>query len=101
MIVYNVTVKVDASIAYAWIDWMQKEHIPDMIATGCFTHAQVLHLYELDDETGITYAVQYHARSRELYEKYLEEHAAVLRKKAVDKWGDRFVAFRSVMKIVN
>lgn len=100
MIIYNVTVKVDAAIAGAWLDWMQKEHIPEMISTGCFTHASILHLYEQDDEEGVTYAIQYHALSRELYEKYLEEFAAGLRKKGQEKWGDRFIAFRSVMKIV-
>lgn len=100
MIIYNVTVKADTSIAGAWLDWMQKEHIPEMIDTGCFTHANILHLYEQDDEEGVTYAIQYHALNRESYEKYLEEFAAGLRKKALDKWGDRFVAYRSVMKIV-
>jgi hypothetical protein len=101
MIIYNVTVKVDPAIAGGWLDWMQKEHIPEIIATGCFTHANILHLFELDDEEGITYAIQYHALSREKYMKYIEEFAPALRKKALEKWGDRFIAFRSVMKIVS
>jgi hypothetical protein len=100
MIVYNVTVKVDSEIATAWLDWLQKEHIPAMIATGCFTHANVLHLYEQDDEEGITYAIQYHALSRERYEEYIEKHASTLRHAAFEKWGDRFIAFRSVMKVI-
>ncbi len=101
MLIYNVTVKVEHAIATGWLDWMQKEHIPDMINTGCFTHATMLHLYEQDDEEGITYAIQYHALSQPLYEKYIEEFAPILRKKAQEKWGDHFIAFRSVMKIVH
>ena len=72
MIIYNVTVKVTNDIATAWLDWLQKEHIPDMISTGCFTHANVLHLYEQDDDEGVTYAVQYHALNQDLYQKYLD-----------------------------
>jgi hypothetical protein len=100
MIIYNVTVKVTNDIATAWLDWLQKEHIPDMISTGCFTHANVLHLYEQDDDEGVTYAVQYHALNQDLYQKYLDIHAPVMRKKGQEKWGDHFIAFRSVMKIV-
>lgn len=98
MIIYNVTVKVELPIATAWLDWLQKEHIPEVIATGCFTHANVLHLFEQDDEEGITYAIQYHTLSPDLYDKYIGEFAATMRKKAIDKWGDRFIAYRSVMK---
>ena len=100
MIIYNVTVKVAKDIATPWLDWLSKEHIPDMIATGCFTHANIMHLYEQDDDEGVTYAVQYHALNQELYQKYLDLHAPAMRKKGQDKWGDRFIAFRSVMKIV-
>jgi len=101
MLIYNVTVKVEHAIATAWLDWMQKEHIPEIIATGCFTHANILHLFEQDDEEGITYAIQYHALSQASYEKYIEDHATEMRRKAQDKWGDHFIAFRSVMRIVN
>ena len=101
MIIYNVTVKVESDIAMAWLDWMQKEHVPDMIATGCFTHANILHLFESDDDEGVTYAIQYHALNLQSYQKYLDEYASVLRKKAQEKWGDHFIAFRSVMKIIS
>jgi hypothetical protein len=100
MIIYNVTVKVANDIATAWLDWLQKEHIPDMIATGCFTHANVLHLFEQDDQEGVTYAVQYHALNEDLYQKYLDAYALGMRKKGQEKWGDRFIAFRTVMKIL-
>ena len=40
MIIYNVTVKVDHSIADDWLSWLQQEHIPEIIATECFTDAR-------------------------------------------------------------
>lgn len=101
MIIYNVTVKTDHSITTAWLDWMKEEHIPDIIATGCFTHAHILRLLEVDDTDGPTHAVQYFAESRAAYNRYIEMYAESLRKKAMEKWGNKFIAFRSVMQVVN
>ncbi len=101
MIIYNVTIKVNYSIAAAWLTWLKQEHIPDVIGTGCFNHATILHLIETDDEEGITYAVQYHAESKELYNRYIEIFADEIRKKGIDKWGNQFIAYRTVMQVVN
>lgn len=101
MIVYNVTTKVQHAIAADWLNWLKTEHIPDLVQTGCFTHAVILHLIEADDEEGITYAVQYHAESRALYNRYMEKFAESMRRKAMDKWGDRFISFRTLMHLVN
>ena len=101
MIVYNVTIKVDHSIAADWLAWLKQEHIRDVVGTGCFTHATIFHLFEADDEEGITYAVQYHAKDPALYNQYLSQFADQMRKKAIDKWGNKFIAFRTVMQVVN
>ena len=101
MIIYNVTIKVHESIKQDWLKWLQEEHIPDVINTGCFTHAVILRLMEVDETEGPTYAVQYHAESKGLYNNYIENHAPEMRQKGFDKWGDKFIAFRSVMQVVN
>lgn len=100
MIIYNVTIKLDESIHAAWLEWLQQIHIPEVIATGCFTKASILRLVEVDDSEGPTYAVQYHAESKALYNRYIENHAPEMRQRSFDKWGNRFVAFRSVMQVV-
>ncbi len=101
MIIYNVTTKVDHSITDAWLQWMRDKHIPEVIATGCFHHAVILRLIETDDTEGKTYAVQYHAASKSLYNRYIEQHAAVLRKAVLDKWSNKIIAFNSVLEVVN
>lgn len=101
MIIYNVTVKAEHSIATKWLAWLKEEHIPEIIGTGCFTHATILHLLETDESDGITYAVQYHAESKALYNRYIEKFSEVMRKKATGKWGNQFVVFRSVMEVVH
>ena len=101
MIIYNVTLKVDHSIAEPFIKWMKEEHIHDVVNTGCFTHATVFHLMEADDEEGITYAIQYHAKDHADYKRYIENFADKMRKNTIDKWGNKFIAFRTVMRAVN
>ncbi len=100
-IIYNVTTKVDHRIAGEWLSWLKEEHIPDIISTGCFTNAVILRLIEVDETEGPTYAIQYHAASKALYNRYIETFAETMRKKATEKWGDKFISFRSVLQVVN
>ena len=99
MIVYNVTTKVDHSIAVAWLQWMKEEHIPEVIATGCFSHSRILRLLEVDETDGLTFAIQYEAESKALYNRYIDKYAGELRKKAIEKWEGFITAFRSVMQV--
>lgn len=101
MIIYNETTKVEHNIAAAWLEWMKEEHIPAIIRTGCFTHATILEVIETDNTEGPTYAVQYHADSKALYNQYIREHSTALRKDAFDKWGNQFISFRSVLQVVH
>ena len=101
MIIYNVTTKLDHSIVANWLSWIKEEHIPDIIATGCFSHAVVLRLVEVDDSEGPTFAVQYHAPDKVKYSQYIQQFAESMRKKAMDKWGNKFISFRSVLELVN
>ena len=100
MLIYNVTVQVEKEIAAQWLHWLKHEHIPDLMNTGCFTNYQIVKLLDVDESEAITYAIQYYASSRELLDKYLDEHAAGVRKKGVEKWGERFVAFRTIMEVI-
>lgn len=101
MIIYNVTIKLNWSIHDAWLPWMKTEHIPDVINTGCFVRAQLVRLLEIDDAEGPTYAIQYYANSKEQYDCYISNYAHTMRKKGFDKWGDQFVAFRSLMEVLH
>lgn len=101
MIIYNVTIKPDWSIHDEWVKWMKEEHIPEMLATQQFYDFRMLRLLEVDDAEGPTYAIQYNAHTLEDYKRYIAEFAPAQRQKGLDKWGNKFIAFRSVMQIVN
>lgn len=101
MIIYNVTIKISADIETEWLEWMKHEHLPEMMSTGCFLRHQLVKLLDMDDTEGPTYAAQYYAESREQYDLYIQAHSARLRQQGLARWGDRFIAFRSLMAVVN
>lgn len=101
MIVYNITIKVDPAVLEEWLLWQHEEHIPDIMSTGLFTEYKMFRLLEQDETEGITFVFQYYANSEENYACYIRDHAPLLRKKALQRWGERFIAFRTVMELVN
>lgn len=100
-ILYNVTVKVDAGIAAAWLQWSLSQQIPAVLQTGCFFDFKLVRLLEVDDTEGPTYAIQYFAESKADYNRYMSLHAATFLKQAFSHWGDAFIAFNSVMEILH
>ena len=100
MYIYNVTTIVQHAIHIPWVKWMQEEHIPAVVASGCFTHFQMVRLLETDEAEGVTYATQFFVQSQELYERYVTDFAPALRKVAENQWGDAIFGFRSFMQIV-
>jgi hypothetical protein len=99
-IIYNVTIRVDEAIAVPWLHWLLNEHIPDVMATRCFKEYKVVHLLEMDEREGPTYAIQYVAESKADYNRYIELHATEMRKRSYEKWKEQFIAFRTVMEVV-
>lgn len=100
MFIYNITNSVSNSIHEAWLKWMKEEHIPAVMNTNCFTGYQVLKLHEQHNAEGPTYIIQYFAESKALYNRYIEMYADKLRKETIDKWGENFIAFRTLLEVL-
>ena len=100
MYIYNVTINIDESIHDSWLDWMNKEHIPAMLATGKFSKALMTRVQVEEEMGGITYSVQYRTNSKATLEKYYAEDADKLRAQSKAFEG-KFVAFRTELEIVS
>lgn len=72
-ILYEVTAKVDASMLDAFERYMVDHHVPDLLATGCFTGARVCR----DAESRLR--MSYEAPDQASLHRYLEHHAPGLR----------------------
>jgi hypothetical protein len=100
MIIYNVTIKVENDIVEDWINWMQGEHINDLIATGLFVRCRLCRLLEQDETDGVTFSAQYECDNLEKYNTYISDYAPIMREKGFKRFGGRFIAFRSVMEVL-
>jgi len=101
MILYNVTVKVEHDAHLHWKKWMQEEHIPDVMDTGMFLEYRMCRLLGMDEPDGVTYAVQYFCTDMATLEQYQEQFAAKLQAEHSKKFKDKFVAFRTVLEVVD
>ena len=101
MFIYNVTTQVSWPIHEEWLQWMLHRHIPDILGTGCFIRHQMVQLLEADDTEGPTYAVQYFSHTKDDYLRYTELYATRLLEESLKKWGDNFISFKSLMKVVS
>ena len=100
MYIYNVTINIEEDIHDQWLEWMKKEHIPEMLSTGKFKKALMSRVLVNEEMGGITYSVQYTTESKEMLEKYYAEDAAALRGRSKAFEG-KFVAFRTEMEIIS
>ncbi len=101
MVVYSVTVKVDIEVHDVFKNWLIKEHIPEVMATNRFLGYKMYKVLVHNEQDGITYNIQYQMQSMEQYFLYQEQDAPSLQEKTKSKFGDKFVAFRTLLKEVH
>ena len=100
MYIYNVTVNIDDSVLEEWLKWMKEVHIPDVMNTGLFESNKLCRVM-VDEESGSTYSVQYVVKDMETMQLYQEMYAANLQKEHNDKFKDKYVAFRTMLEILD
>ncbi len=99
MIIYNVTVNIDDSVHDEWLHWMKTKHIPDVVATGCFSSGTIFKLL-VEEESGTSYSIQYRCPNVMAVQRYMKEFAPALQKEHSEKYKDKFVAFRTLLEEV-
>lgn len=101
MIVYSVTCLVDDSIHDEWITWMKEVHLPEVMATGKFISYQMFRIDPHDQEdTGTSYNIHYTLEKREHLQDYSVNHGPALKAKTLAKYGEKVIAFRTVLETV-
>ena len=99
MIIYNVTVSVEESIRTDWLNWMKTEHIPEVMAAAVFTKAQINRVVTNSDSDN-TFAIAYTCLTMEELHQYQLKFSVGLQKKHIARYGDKVVAFRTIMEMI-
>ena len=98
MIVYNISSKVRWEIVEPWLVWQLEEQIPAVLATKLFDGHQLYRLLEQDEEEGPTFVIQFFTTSMERYQEFVTEFAPALQQAGWEKWGNGFIAFRTLLE---
>ena len=99
MIIYSVTVTIDASIEGDWLPWMREVHIPDVMATGYFVERSMQRLLDPKPDKGTaTFNIQYLCKSMAELEAYQKNAAEALQKDHTERYKGRFAAFRTLLE---
>ncbi len=98
MIVYNVTVTVEPEIATSWLRWIKEIHAKEVLETQCFHKFEIYRILDHQVGEAPTYAIKYYTDSIETYEEYIEKHSEALRNKGFELFGNKFIAFRTLME---
>ena len=100
MILYNITFNVSPDIEQDFINWMKDIHIPEVMDTGMFLEHKFFRLLHESEDGSTNYCIQYFTESMAQMIDYEKEHAAVLRTKTHGRYGDKVVAFRTLLETI-
>jgi hypothetical protein len=93
--IYEVTATLnDGNRCAEFEKYMADEHVPDVLATGCFAAA-----FFARAEDG-KYVLAYHVNTPEDVQRYLDTHAAKLRDDVVQRFGDSVSTSRRMLEII-
>lgn len=99
--IYNSTIKVSHAVHEVWLKWLKEKYIPQIMDAGCFDSYRILRLLNVDDTDGPTYALQFTAQSRGALQRFETEYQPEFAALAFAAWGDQFVAFNTIMQVVD
>ena len=98
--IYGVTVNINHDVHDEWLAWMKEQHIPDVMKTGMFTNHLMCRLLGDAESGGVTYNIQYICNSLKEYQQYQEIFAPALQAEHNEKFKEKFVAFRTILEII-
>lgn len=101
MIVYNVTVVVEPEILDEWRVWMKEVHLPEVLATGRFLSCSMYRIHSGNEGEDPSFSIQYQANSMAEYEAYVANEAPALKQKTLDRYGEKVLAFRTILEHVD
>jgi hypothetical protein len=97
MLVYEVTVEVDAEIREAYVAWL-RPHVDEILALRGFTGAEIFEVVDpVCDDGWIGLCTQYRLADPAALEAYLRDHAPRLRADGIARFGERMRARRRVL----
>lgn len=100
MYIYNETINIDEAAQQEWLTWMKTKHIPNILATGKFLSAKMCKVLIKEEMGGITYSIQYTAKSLKKLHQYYKEDAEKINAECIKKFKHKYVSFNIELKVL-
>ena len=94
-VTYEITAIIAADLAADYETYMRRDHIPALLATGCFSAAR------FSRGEGGRYLIGYEAADRAALERYLAQHAPRLREEFIARFPAGVTLTRATWDIVH
>jgi hypothetical protein len=91
---------MESRLQQPWLEFI-RNHIPQILGTGLFMDARLTKVLVDEQDGGVTYSIQYKARSREALETYYTDHAESFRKETHNIFGDKILFFRTELDVID
>ena len=102
MILYKIDIAIDPSVEEEWLQWMHKEHIPEVMDTGKFTEQGLFRVVASGVGEDLTsYSMKFYGESMEELQLYATIHAPALQQKLNQHWPDKLASFRTVLEPID
>lgn len=99
MYIYNVTINIDTTIHEKWLVWIPTQ-IQAILKTGTFISAKLSEVLVEEEMGGVTYSIQFTAKTKQDIENYYKKYAPKLRAVSAGKFGSKVLAFRTELRVV-
>ncbi|HEX2549250.1 MAG TPA: DUF4286 family protein [Gammaproteobacteria bacterium] len=98
MIYYEVNLELNNTIYEAFLEWLPN-HIEEILNLECFKNAAIFTESSAGSDAFRKITVHYELSSMENLQNYFDNHAAAMREKTLQKFGDQFKVSRRVLKL--
>ncbi len=99
MLIYAVTVELDADVAAAWLHWMVTTHIPQVMEASGFVDYRLLRQLHADAGRNV-FLIQYSCSDADTLDRYLSGPARTLRADHEARFGSHARIRRTVFEVI-
>jgi hypothetical protein len=94
MIIYEVHVEIEPRHLDTFENYMRREHLPAILATGCFRRIT------FERETPTHFRTRYEADTRDDVDRYLAQHTAEFRADFQERYPDGVRVWRDIWDVL-
>jgi len=98
MLLYNVTVGIDAPLEQEWLEYIRGQQIPAVLKTGMFVDAKIYKVMNDSNDGTISYSIQYFANNLDNVQQYLEIFAPAIVQHHRERFINRHVSFMTLLE---